>query len=157
MNDSLYTCAACLCVTLVACAVIRMIAPSGNTSRILSVVISVFVLCSMLSPITAFVKDFGFGIVDKSINDYEPDISAKYDAEVIRQTAEYINQYVDAALNAQGVTDSSIKTIVSVSENNGINVSEMYIYIDKAYNSRSEEIRDIVKNTVGVDPIVVEQ
>ena len=156
MNTSVYTCAASLCVTLVACAVIRMIAPSGNTSRILSVVISVFVLCSMVSPISSLFKNLNFDTKEETFSVKEKDFSNQYDDAVITKTADYINRYVCSTLSAEGVENVSIKTVLGVDANNGIYINELNIYIDKAYTERFSEIKSIVKNTVGVEPTITE-
>ena len=157
MNSSVYACAGSLCVTLVACAVIRMIAPSGNTSRILSVVISVFVLCSMISPIITLVKTSDFNVKEERFSVTEDSLSAEYNEVVINQTADYINEYLNTSLEASGVEKATIKTVLALDKNDGIYINNISIYIDKKYTDKAGEIKNIVKNTVGVEPIVLER
>ena len=157
MNNSVYTCAASLCVTLVACGIIRMIAPAGNTSRILSVVISVFVLCSLVSPISVFVKNLSVTVDEDEFMSEEKSISVEYDNEIIRQTADYINQYVYTSLKAEGIDNTAIETVLALDENSGIYISKMNIYIDKRYTEKTQVINEVVKNTVGIEPEITER
>jgi len=156
MNDSIFMCATSICVCLVVCSVIRIVAPTGNTSRILSVVISVFVLLCMFSPLKSLVESFRF----ESDRSFSEDIELKqaegYDEQVILQTASYINEYVNNILVNEGVENSEIKTILAVNENRGIYIRELNIYLSKGYSEKSAEIKELIKSSLGVEPLIKE-
>ena len=156
MSSSIYTCAASMCCCLVVCSIIRIITPSGNTTRIMSVVISVFVLCCLLSPITELIKNFKIKSYEETITAQEYDFSSEIDKKVISQTADYLNEYVNLTLESAGVNNASIETILALSEQKGIYIREMNIYLDVNEKDKTEDIKELVLNSVGIEPNVLE-
>lgn len=156
MSNSIYMCAASLCVSLVVCSIVRIIAPSGNTNRILSVVISVFVLCCVLSPIAELLKGFYTSSYESGYLYEEYDFSSEYDNEVMRTTGDYVNEYISLMLESSGVVNVSIKTILALDENGGIYIGDMRIYLDKSDMVKAEEVKELVMNAVGTEPVIME-
>lgn len=156
MSQSIYLCAASLCCCLVICAIVRMFVPNGNTTRILSVVISVFVLCCMFSPIKEIIKDFRVGQSEKKLNITEEKFNAKQEDKVINETAKYINEYINNLLVSEGVKNASVKTILALSQNRGIYIKDINIYLDKEYMKDSKKIKDLIIKYIGTEPEVTE-
>lgn len=155
--QSIYICAASLCCCLVVCAILRMVAPSGNTQKIMSVVIGVFTVCCLLSPLYEIGKNLNFSenkdyVSDKIRNDYEQ----QYDSKVLQTTAEYINEYVNSLLCESGVDNAQIETILSVNEGRGIYIKELNIYLYKKNEVDINEISDLIYSSVGIVPSITE-
>lgn len=156
MKDSIYICAASLCCCLVVCSLVRMIAPAKSTSRILTVVISVFALCCIISPVASAVKGFDVSSVEWSVDAKTKEYAAQYDESVLRETAEYISQYVSAILMSADIKVSEVKTVVAVNDARGIYIRSVSIYLDKKYISRKDEIQQLLYSELGIKAEVTE-
>ena len=156
MNESIYTCASSLCCSLIICSIIRMFAPTGNTSRILSVVMSVFVLLCILTPFLSLSDELNISAKEGTLTVNEKDFSLKLDEEVIKQTANNINSYVNTLLTQSGVENTIIQTILALDENNSIYIRAMNIYLNVNYKERKDEIKALVLRSLGIEPTVTE-
>jgi len=156
LTNSIYVCAASLCCSLVACAVIRIILPSGNTERIMTVILSVFVLCCLFKPIIDIVKNINLSLNEDHFNVTEESITVLQDERVIEETAKYLNEYVNEILVSKGVENASIKTILSTNENRGIYIKELNIYLDKDNMDKSKDVKEWILSLVGIEPVISE-
>ncbi len=157
MSESVYICATSLCCCLVVCALVKMITPSGNTTKILSLVIGVFALCCLVSPVVTLVSEFDINALktEQSINNTE--YSQLCDEQVLKTTGDYINSYVDVLLKQANITTDNITTVLGVDENKGIYIRQMNIYINKADMDKADEIENIISNSVGIVPKITEK
>mgnify|MGYP003289145769 CR=1 FL=1 len=157
MTESVYVCAASLCCCLIVCSVLRIISPYGSTQKIMTLVISVFAVCSLIAPFTSLVNEFResykHNVCDESITDK---IQLKTDEEVAKLAAEYLNDYVNTLLLAKGITDSEIRTILSYDADSVIKIKELNIYLNKTYSSQTDEIKNLICSNLGVIPNVTE-
>ncbi len=156
MNESLYICAASLCCCLVVCSLVRIIAPSGSTSKILSVIIGIFALCCLISPFVSMLDDFNIEIYDKKLNTENTELTEFYDEQVLKTTAEYINSYVLAVLGNAEISPKNVKTVLSVNQDKGIYIREMNIYVEKNSWDKADEIKAIIQTSVGIEPKITE-
>ncbi len=154
--NSIYVCAASLCCTLVVCAVIRLIVPTGNTERIMSVVLSVFVLCSIFSPAINIIKNMNPNVEEKDLNITEKEVYLMQDKRVIEETANYINEYVYNLLCSKDVDCSSVKTILATNENRGIYIKEINIYLNKDDADKAKFVKEWITELLGIEPKVSE-
>lgn len=155
--QSIYICAASLCCCLVVCAILRMIVPSGNTQKIMSVVIGVFTVCCLLSPLYEIGKNLNFSEnKNDEINRIQNDYEQQYDSKVLQTTAEYINEYVNSLLFEAGVNDARIETILSVNDGRGIYIQEMNIYLYKKNGININGLSDLIYSSVGIVPSITE-
>ncbi|MGN0453244.1 MAG: stage III sporulation protein AF [Ruminococcus sp.] len=152
MTESIYICAGSLCVCLVACALLRMISPSGSTKKIMSVVVGVFMLCCLLSPIVSLMKSFDVSDLEAKYSQSESDLSQTVDAEVLKATGDYINEYTSALLREAKIDVRDIKTVIGQTETRGIYVREIYIYIDNTAKDKEKAISELILSAVGIEP-----
>lgn len=156
MSESIYICAASLCCSLVACAVIRIILPSGNTERIMTVVLSVFVLCCLFGPLVDLIGNSDFGFSEEDLIVSEEAAVLIQDDVVIEETAKYINEYINGILVSKGIENSEIKTVLSKNNEGGIYIKEVNIYLNKAYLEKSGDVRKWISESLGIEPEVSE-
>ena len=154
--QSIYICAASLCCCLIVCALLRMIVPSGNTQKIMSVVMGVFTVCCLLSPLYEIGKNFNFPKVNCISYEIEEKLQEQIDSEVMKTTAEYINEYVNSLLYTRGISDAQIKTTLSVSDEGGIYIKDMNIYLYKKSEIDTQKITNLIYTSVGIKPIITE-
>lgn len=157
MMASVYVFASSLCISLVLCALVRMFAPSGATSKILSVVIGMFMLCSMISPVCSLVKNFNMDEGEVFDERIAKNLAASYDNEVLTRTTNYINEYANSILESISVKPDNIKTVVAVSESKGIYIKEISIYINKTDVQKSDEIVRMLEDSLGCKPQIISE
>lgn len=156
MSESLYICAGSLCCCLVVCSVIRLVAPSGNTTNIMSLVIGVFALCCLVSPVVSMVKNIDLSQIEERENYSSEEFSELCDEQVLKTTGDYINSYTSSLLSEADVIPENIETVLGVNQNQGIYVKEMNIYLNKNSMYKSEEIKELISASVGVEPVITE-
>ncbi len=156
MRESVYICAASLCCCLVVCSLVRMIAPSNSTNKIMSVVISVFALCCLFSPIIELISDFDTGRYELNNVITVQKYSDAYDEEVLKSTAEYISEYICLLLDTGDIDVSEVKTIIGVDENRGIYIREINIYLDKDNIKYKDDVSSLLFSELGIKPKITE-
>ncbi len=156
MSESLYICAASLCCCLAVCSLVRIISPSGNTTKILSLVVGVFALCCLISPFATLAKDINIDGYKRELDIKNSDLSDVYDKEILRNTGEYINSYAQALLISADINPLNVKTIISVNESRGIFIKELNIYINKNSSYREDDIKSLIETALGVVPKITE-
>ncbi len=158
MNGSVYICAASLCSTLIICAILRILSPSGSTQKIMSVVISVFSLCCLASPFYEFSKNINKINAESEIHKgYIENFNSEYDSKVVEKTAGYVNEYINSLLESCSVENSNIETILSTDESRGIYIKDVNIYLNGSENANIKEISDVISSAVGVKPNITER
>lgn len=156
MNESIYICAASLCCCLVVSSLVRIIAPSGNTSKILSLIIGLFTICCLISPFVALFKDIDVNIYQKELNTESTNLTELYDEQVLSTTGEYINTYVLSLLKNAEIVPENIKTVLGVTKEKGIYVKQMNIYVRKYTWDKADEIKSLIETSLGIEPKVTE-
>lgn len=150
--ESIYVCAGTIVCSLMLCTLLRLISPQTNFSKILSVIIGVFALLCIISPL----KEITSVLNDKStsavLEDYSNDIEIKYDSEVLSLTGEYINKYLYSLISAENIQVKNISTSVAHSENKGIYLREVCIYLTEEQTRHSDNIKEIIISAVCIEP-----
>lgn len=157
MSESVYVCASSLCCCLVITAILRIIAPGGNTSKIMSLIFGVFVLCSILTAITCLIKNTD---INSEVKEYilkEETFTVNVDDQVMRTTADYINEYANGVLESNGINNSIIRTVLGIDENNGIYLKEINIYLDENHSDEKERVSELIKEYMGIIPKISER
>lgn len=156
MSESVYICAASGCCCLVVCALIRIIAPSGNTTKILSLVIGLFALCCLISPVAELFRNIDFVELSKEQNICNENFSALCDEQVLSKTGDYINSYADIILKQADININNIQTVLGVDKNKGIYIKQMNIYINKTARDKADKIENLISNSLGIVPKITE-
>ena len=157
MSQSIYVFASSLCCCLVVCALLRLISPGGNTSKILSAVICVFMLCCIFSAVRTVLRNVNFLSNKENFSRSEKELSFNYDNRVIKETVNYLNQYINRLLESEGINNSVIRTIIETDEEKGIYVKEMNIYLDKKYADKKEYVNQLIFEHTGIKAEVTER
>lgn len=152
MSWSFFTFCSSLTAVLIISSLVKILAPKEKMNRMMSLVIGVFFLLCMTSPILKLVEEFEFP-EEKSIysSEYE-DVSNGY---VLRETAEYLSAYLKESLISSGVKCSSVKVTVVNDDEKGIILESVSIYLSEYSTEDSLKTSQLVKSTVGVEPQIV--
>lgn len=157
MTESMYLCAGSLCCTLVVCSLVRIIAPAGNTTKIMSLVISIFSLCCLFSSFISFSDNLKFSEADISQAEISDEVfSDLCDDKVLSTTGDYINSYTKNLLIQSDINPQQIITVMGVDKNRGIYIREMNIFINEKYHSKTDEVKETVSSILGIEPTITE-
>lgn len=157
MTESMYLCAGSLCCTLVVCSLVRIIAPAGNTTKIMSLVISIFSLCCLFSSFISFSDNLKFTEADISQAEISDEVfSDLCDDKVLSTTGDYINSYTKNLLIQSDINPQQIITVMGGDKNRGIYIREMNIFINEKYHSKTDEVKETVSSILGIEPTITE-
>lgn len=157
MNESLYICSASLCCCLVVCSLIKLVAPSGSTTKILNLVIGVFALCCLVSPFVTLIKSLDEYSYNVEYKMKQNELSDTYSEEVLGTTGNYINSYTQALLANAEIYVDDIRTTIGVDDKTGIYIKEVNIYVNKDSSYKTNTIVNLVESALGVKPKVSEK
>ncbi len=145
-----------LSISLFVASLVKMLAPKGKTEKILTFVISLFVIICIVTCFTAIATDIDASDVGSIIDEQSlSELESKVNNDVIKITGDYMVQYVKAILEAENIKPAEIKITVDTNENSVINLTEACIYISKKDLILKSEIEDIIKNDLGITPKVI--
>ncbi len=155
MMDSIFDCATAICLSVVVCSLVRMLVPTGNTQRIISVVLGVFTMMSIIAPVYDLVSS-----VEISNSEYESRIEIgeyqnKIDNAVLAQTGEYINQYVSSLMSSSDCDIDKMETNVAINDKGEIYIKEINLYINSFTATESDKATDIVYDTLNIKPNIL--
>lgn len=137
-------------------AIIKIIAPVGHTEKILRLVISLFVLvCISVSfvEICDSVKcsPDSFELSEKN----EDGIQRAVDLDVLKATGDYIAEYMNKLISAEGVDAELIEVSLDTDENAVIKLTGVNIYIERKDLSYEKRIIEIVEDYLEITPMVI--
>jgi len=139
------------------CSLVRIIAPAGNTTKIMSLVISIFSLCCLFSSFISFSDNLKFIEADISQAEISDDVfSDLCDDKVLSTTGDYINSYTKNLLIQSDINPQQIITVMGVDKNRGIYIREMNIFINEKYHSKTDEVKETVSSILGIEPTITE-
>ena len=141
-----------LCCSLFTASLIKLIAPSGKTEKILKLVISLFVLICLTACIKNVIKEAE--IFDQQnlsvLNDSEK-LNQTIDDNVLKVTGDYMVVYIENLLEAENIQYEEITVNVDAAENGVINITDICIYMDKD-KTDSDKARSIIENDLKITP-----
>ncbi len=154
--DGLKSWALAVCAAAVAGGLVQLLAPNPSSGRILKVVVSIFFLCVLISPLLGGVSlDMDFSVLD-----YQPEqtqeiaqrLEDSMDSMVINNATEQLKQAITSCLSAYQVENGKITIIVNTNENGSISINEIEIILPKQYESQHQELVLALQNELGLTP-----
>lgn len=149
LMDGIRSWAFAVCTAAVCAAVMNMLLPQGSEKRIFKTVLSLFMLCSILSPIlstdfSALSTEYEFG-ESRAQNDITGELLSLSADEIknaiIRDTEEVLAE--------KGVSAENISVEVNISPDGSINISRFSLRIR---GENSEEIKQSIAQKTGLSP-----
>ena len=153
MISALKSSSVVICVCTIACSMFSLIAPMGRMKKTIDIVLSLFLISSMLIPIISYFSSFDSQI---NINEQSFDVQSiseqEYTELVLNQTASDLVSVTDELLKSEGIEAQNIKISLKKTEKNSIYVSKVDIYINKKYEQRLDDIKHIVSINMLKEP-----
>lgn len=149
LMDGIRSWAFAVCAAAVCAAVMNMLLPKGSEKRIFKTVLSLYMLCSILSPIlstdfSALSTEYEFG-ESRAQNDITGELLSLSADEIknaiIRDTEEVLAE--------KGVSAENISVEVNISPDGSINISRFSLRIR---GGNSEEIKQSIAQKTGLSP-----
>lgn len=137
-------------------ALIKMIAPVGNTEKILRLVISLFVLiCIAVSFESAFdsIKSAAGRI--KLSEENRDSIKSAVESDVLKATGDYIADYMNDLISAEGVDAELVEVSIESDEKSVIIITDICIYIKQKDTDCKKRITEIVEDYIEITPEVI--
>lgn len=149
LMDGIRSWAFAVCAAAVCTAVMNMLLPQGSEKRIFKTVLSLFMLCSILSPIlstdfSALSTEYEFG-ESRAQNDITGELLS-LSADEIKNA---IIRDAEEVLAEKGVSAENISVEVNILSDGSINISRFSLRIR---GGNSEEIKQSIAQKTGLSP-----
>lgn len=141
-----------LSASLFTAALIKMISPSGNTEKIIKLILSLFVLICIVTCIKSVTEDISLS--EYEISDINED-ALNTDENVLRVTGDYLAQYTDNLLNSQGIEASKVELTVDSDDKGVINITGLNIYLDRSKISEKRFITEFIEKDLNITPSLI--
>ncbi len=152
MGDGFYTFCTSLCAVLIVSSLVKMLAPKDKMNRIMSLVIGVFFLMCMTSPVINLIENFELPEED---NLYSAEAENVSDSYVLKETADYLCIYLKEGLLGEGIDCSEVKVVMAKEAENGIYLDSVCIYLNKYSAEDGIRAKELVKSTLGAEPQII--
>lgn len=148
---------AMICVCCVICGALGILAPLGNTRKLMNVVMGIFFLAAAVSSFSEAEVNFQGGSFD--IPESE-ELTLEYEGygtkEVLRVAQEKLEEYAAYILEQEGIEPEDISVILEMDQSGGIYVESINIYINQEQNRLFKtKISSTIKNEFKVFPNIV--
>lgn len=154
--SSLGTIALTVCCASLVCTLVSNFVSDSSVKRVLNLVLGAFVICSLIIPVRAAVKDINSGY-EKIASGTEASATfdeAEYNRQIVSATRENLEQTLTAILNQNGISPAKTEIILSVKSGNSIIISQVRIYIDEGC-TQQDLINELTLNNFGIAPIII--
>lgn len=141
-----------LSTSIFTAALIKMISPSGNTEKIIKLILSLFVLICIVTCIKSVTEDISLS--EYEISDINED-TLNTDENVLRVTGDYLAQYTDNLLNSQGIEASKVELTVDSDDKGVINITGLNIYLDRSKISEKRFITEFIEKDLNITPSLI--
>ncbi len=149
---SLYSFAVSLCLILIICSVLRMLFPGNKTNKALTLVLSLFVVISIVSPVINIIKSIGTKSAESVLDENSLEIA--FDNEVYLEASEYISEYTYSFLKSSGYMPIKVSTEIKRNDTEGIYMDKLIIYFDSITDTERESVCELVEYSLGITPQV---
>ena len=144
------------CAASVICSLLSQFISDGGMKRVLSLVMGAFMICAMLLPVSKALVSFrpdpekyqGFDELTATADE-------AFSAQVVKQTEKNLEQTLCALLEQNGITPRDCRSILAESENSGIIISQISIYIDQSDSLNADTVTALVRQHFGMSPRVI--
>lgn len=137
-------------------ALIKIIAPTGKTEKIIKLVISLFILICIAVAFKTMFDSVKVSIEKyKNSERYDKSIQQAVDTEVLKVTGDYIAEYLNKLVSSEGVDAELIEVCLDTDENSVIKISDVNIYIEQDDLDYKNQITEIVEEYLDITPRVI--
>lgn len=139
-----------ICVVGIAITITQILIPKGNMNKTLEIVLRVFLLSVLISPVL-FTVDFEGTLKDnfqKEIDRYSQLLQSDMNLMLEEELSLQIGETIKLQLNEIGVTVKDIDVKVAASSNKEAEVESVSVQLNSEYKIKDTDIRYIIAKTV---------
>ena len=156
MMNELLAVTSAICASALICTLVSNFVTDGSTKKIISLVLGVFIICSMIVPIKNAVNGFSEEIAETDISDLAVSTDDEaYSREILKQTRSNLESALKDLLLQNGVEINSCEIILALTDDNSIIISSLSIYISKEYTQYSDLISEVTFQNFSVQPNII--
>lgn len=145
-----------VCLCLIACSILGVIAPLSRMRKIVNLVLGAFIITSLLIPAMSLVDvistDFS---VSEQVVDTDSDTQYEYDQLVLQQTADNLVSCANNILLQDEIVAENIEVFIKKTDNNSIYISRINIYISKEYENKTQQIAKSIGTNMSKEPVII--
>lgn len=145
-----------VCICLIACSILGVIAPLNRMRKIVNLLLGVFIITSLLIPALSFADMLSTDFtLDEQAVDTNHDSQYQYEQMVLEQTADNLVSCANNLLLQEDIVAENIEIFIKKTDNNSIYISGVNIYISKEYEHRAQDIRKIIGTNMSKEPVII--
>lgn len=150
-----------ICITLIAISLFSMLMPKGSMEKTVKFTISLFFLSCLIGPFIFNPPSFSLftNFSNKNIKDslnYE--IVKTVHNQVLVSIENIIRRNITQFLKKNNINNINIKKIeinINISDDNSILINRIDIFLDSSYKMMDNQIRNIIKKEVEIEPSII--
>ncbi len=147
--------AASLCTVAIICAVLDMLVPQGNTTKMLNFVLGTFLVVAIIIPFVDIVKSGSFKADDIKFDDNNYTLTQQNEDLTLEVGKATVENIISKVLAENNIAYKKIVVSMDSSTNNSIDIIRAEIHINSTDRNRLVEIQEIVKEKTGITPDVI--
>lgn len=142
-----------VCVALICGSIMNMLSPDGSLKKIYKLVICVFLLSTIISPLSEIDFSDSFNFEDKSSKAFEIDEEMFFLGTTEEIVEEQIKNDTEEMFEEMGIIFKDISVKINILESGNIDINKFTVTIDQNYDF--SEIKEKVKNKIGMEPEII--
>ena len=124
--------------------------------KTLNLILGMFLLCSMVVPLIGLLSTTSYQLdFDEYSMDVKQDSNSDYESLVLTQTADNLVIAANDLLLSRDIEADNIRVVLKKTDDNSIYISSIYIYINKDYEDKAEEIKRIIGSNMSKEPVII--
>ncbi len=142
-----------LCVAAIAGAIMHMLAPNTSLEKLMRLVIGVFFLSCIVSPVLTKLPDMTLtvsGKAEQRLAEVQDGLMSAVDNQMETGMVDQIG----LLLNKKGVTPENISFEYNTADKNRISISQIDVVLSPDYAMRETEIRDYINDKTGIATVL---
>lgn len=144
-----------ICGCAVVCSIVELILPSAKMQSSARIVIAMFFLICVISPIKNFITQLNYNINSVDSNIPTMSNSIDYNKLLLDEAIKNSTQALKILLEEEDITITNANIDAHISENYCIKIDSISIYIDVASNDELLKINSLVYKNFGMLPNIV--
>ena len=141
-----------VCASALLGSLVELITPSGKMEKIMRFVFGAFMICSILIPFSKMARNISFNV---DFNDTSYNSSSKVSEEIQNNfnnlVSEKVEKISEDLLIKNDIKYKKIQVIMDTNEDSGISIIKNYVVIDKRDAIKSDLIKKIIKENLGIE------
>lgn len=144
-----------ICVTTVVASIFSMLTPDTRLDKVLKFAISLFFLTGLISPFVNNKLNFHIDLGDIQSSSKQQELSQSVSSQFKSVVEKNIESSLEKQLSEKNISVKKIEVFININEDDSISINKLMVYIEKSSDETQQNIKKLIKESVGVTPEVV--